>query len=76
MDILYLLIPVSALLLLGIVAIFGWALQDGQFDDLEAEGSRFLAPDDAAVDRDQGRGASAREESVSSRAIGAAGGPE
>ncbi len=76
MDILYLLIPISALLLLGIVAVFGWALQDGQFDELEAEGSRFLAPDDAAVDRDQAGVASAREKSVSPRTVGVAGGPE
>ncbi|MFM1856596.1 MAG: hypothetical protein RLZ83_1905, partial [Pseudomonadota bacterium] len=42
MDILFLLIPLSALLVLIIVAIFGWAVQSGQFDDLEREGQRLL----------------------------------
>ena len=45
MDILYLLIPLSALLVLAILAIFGWALHSGQFDDLEREGERILTDD-------------------------------
>jgi cbb3-type cytochrome oxidase maturation protein len=32
-DILYLLIPLSAVLVLLIVGIFGWALHRGQFDE-------------------------------------------
>lgn len=42
MDILYLLIPLSAVLVLGIIGLFGWALQRGQFDELEREGERIL----------------------------------
>lgn len=42
MDILYLLIPLSAALVLLILGVFGWAVQRGQFDDLEAEGQRLL----------------------------------
>ena len=42
MDILYLLIPLSSLLVLGIVGVFAWALHKGQFDDLEGEGGRIL----------------------------------
>jgi len=42
MDILYLLIPFSALLVLAILAVFAWALRGGQFDDLEREGQRIL----------------------------------
>ncbi len=42
MDILYLLIPLSAVLILVIVAIFGWAIHSGQFDDVEREGERLL----------------------------------
>lgn len=76
MDILYLLIPVSALLLLGIVAVFGWALQDGQFDDIEAEGSRLLAQDEVAIDRDQVGPRPATEKSASPKVVDAAGGPE
>jgi cbb3-type cytochrome oxidase maturation protein len=49
MDILYLLIPVSTLLLLAIVAIFGWAVHAGQFERLEEEGRRIL---DADADAD------------------------
>jgi len=42
MDILYLLIPLSSVLVLGIVGVFAWALHKGQFDDLEGEGERIL----------------------------------
>jgi cbb3-type cytochrome oxidase maturation protein len=42
MDILYLLIPMSALLVLAIIGVFAWALESGQFDDLEREGERVL----------------------------------
>lgn len=45
MDILYLLIPLSAVLVLGIVAVFGWAVYSGQFDDVEREGQDVLAAD-------------------------------
>lgn len=47
MDILYLLIPMSALLVLAILGIFAWALQGGQFDDLQREGERILEPEPA-----------------------------
>ncbi len=42
MDILYLLVPVSVLLALLVLGIFAWALQGGQFEDIEAEGERIL----------------------------------
>lgn len=45
MDILYLLIPVSVLLVFVIIGIFWWALQGGQFDNIEREGSRILGGD-------------------------------
>jgi cbb3-type cytochrome oxidase maturation protein len=45
MDILYLLIPFSVVLVLLIVAVFGWALHSGQLDDLEPEGRRILDDD-------------------------------
>ena len=52
MDILYLLVPLSAVLVLAIIGVFGWALNRGQFDDLEREGERILekpfAENDAA----------------------------
>lgn len=56
MDILYLLIPLSAVLVLGIVAVFGWAVFSGQFDDVEQEGQQVLAADRTeALDGGQGR---------------------
>lgn len=53
MDILYLLIPLSAVLVLAIVGVFAWALHGGQFDDLEAAGAGVLEVDAASFDRDQ-----------------------
>jgi cbb3-type cytochrome oxidase maturation protein len=61
MDILYLLIPFSALLVLAILAIFAWALRGGQFDDLEREGGRILEP---SVDARQDAAAVAPEQSI------------
>ena len=45
MDILFLLIPMSALLVLAILGLFAWALNSGQFDDLQREGERILGDD-------------------------------
>ena len=49
MDILFLLIPMSSLLVLAIVGVFAWALARGQFDDLEREGARILDEPQAAA---------------------------
>lgn len=46
MDILYLLIPLSVVLVFAIGAVFWWALENGQFEDLEAPGHRILIDDD------------------------------
>lgn len=48
MDILYLLIPFSVVLVLIILAVFGWAVNSGQLEDLSHEGERIL------LDEDQG----------------------
>jgi cbb3-type cytochrome oxidase maturation protein len=53
MDILFLLVPLSVVLVLLIMGIFAWALNSGQFDDIEQEGQRILIADGAMVDRDQ-----------------------
>jgi cbb3-type cytochrome oxidase maturation protein len=47
MEILYVLIPVSVLLVLVILAVLGWAVNSGQFEDIEQEGLRILQPDSA-----------------------------
>jgi len=38
---------------LGLLALFAWALERGQFDDLEREGARILLDDPPALDSDQ-----------------------
>ena len=53
MDILYLLIPLSVLLVFALMALFAWALQSNQFDDLEREGARILDDSAAGFDADQ-----------------------
>jgi len=47
MDILYLLIPLSVVLVFIIGAVFWWALENGQFEDLEGPAHRILTDDDA-----------------------------
>lgn len=45
MDVLYLLIPVSVVLVFIVIGIFWWALNAGQFDNIEQEGERVLKND-------------------------------
>ena len=45
MDILYLLIPLSVVLVFFILGALGWAIYRGQFDDVEREGLRILDQD-------------------------------
>ena len=45
MDILYLLIPLSVLLVLCILGGLWWAIHKGQFDSVEQEGERILRDD-------------------------------
>ncbi len=44
MDILYLLIPLSVVLVL-VLGVFGWAVHDGQLESLDREGQRILEDD-------------------------------
>ncbi|MEO8154221.1 MAG: cbb3-type cytochrome oxidase assembly protein CcoS [Rhizobacter sp.] len=58
MESLYLLLPLSVLLVLALIGLFGWAVNSGQFDDLEREGWRVLEERElpttsSAVDPDQ-----------------------
>ncbi len=46
MEILYVLIPVSVLLVLAILAVLGWAIQTGQFEDIDQEALRILQSGD------------------------------
>lgn len=51
MEVLYLLIPLSVALALVIGAAFWWALQSGQFEDLEGPAHRILMDDETGDDR-------------------------
>jgi hypothetical protein len=46
LESLYLLVPLSVLLVFGILLVFAWSLRSGQFDDLEAQGRALLEDDD------------------------------
>ena len=46
MESVYLLIPVSVLLVFGIAGAFWWSVRSGQFDDLEGPGYRVVSDDD------------------------------
>lgn len=46
MESVYLLIPVSVILVFGIAVAFWWSVRSGQFDDLEGPGFRILMDDD------------------------------
>jgi cbb3-type cytochrome oxidase maturation protein len=46
MDILYMLVPLSVVLVFLIVAVLAWSVRSGQFDDIEQQGERILEDDD------------------------------
>jgi cbb3-type cytochrome oxidase maturation protein len=46
MESLYLLIPISLVLVGLLVWIFSWSIKSGQFDDLEGPGQAILMDDD------------------------------
>jgi len=50
MDILFLLVPFSVLLALGVVGLLAWAVWSGQFEDVESEGQRIFQ--DSIVESD------------------------
>jgi len=52
MDILFLLVPLSVVVVFALMGVFAWALQASQFDDLQREGARILA-DEPPLDGDQ-----------------------
>ena len=49
MDILYLLIPISLVLVAFIALILLWAVRNGQFEDMEGPAYRILMDDDTPV---------------------------
>jgi len=57
MSILYLMIPMGILIVIGALWAFFWAVDSGQFDDLESPGWRILLDDDTRPpgNRDNGK---------------------
>lgn len=60
MEILYLLVPLSLVLVVVIAGVFFWAVRSGQFEDLEGPAYRVLLDDetgpackDSAAERDK-----------------------
>ena len=53
MDILFLLIPLSVVLVFVIGAVFWLALKGGQFDDRESPGLDVVLDDDKPLDQEQ-----------------------
>lgn len=51
METLYLLIPVSVLLVFFVGLAFWWSLRSGQFDDLDGPAYRVLMDDDRSKDK-------------------------
>lgn len=51
MESVFLLIPVSVILVFGIAYIFWWSVRSGQFDDLEGPGFRVLMDEDQPIEK-------------------------
>ncbi len=64
MEILFILIPVSIILVAVAIGIFGWAVKSGQYDDLEGPAHSILYDDDE--DMIPGREESPKKDKVKS----------
>lgn len=51
MDIIYVLVPLSLLLLAIAIGIFFWAVKSGQFDDMDSPAHKILFDDDDDLPR-------------------------
>ncbi|MFD1214996.1 cbb3-type cytochrome oxidase assembly protein CcoS [Microbulbifer celer] len=51
MDSLFLLVPIVIFFIVCAVKLFFWAVNSGQYDDLETEGRRILFDDDEPAER-------------------------
>lgn len=63
MESLYLLIPISVLLVFAIGIAFWFSLRSGQFEDMEGPAYRVVMDDDLPVRRDDAPRAAAKSES-------------
>jgi cbb3-type cytochrome oxidase maturation protein len=51
MEVIYLLIPLSLILLCLIVWLFFWAVRSGQFDDMQGPAYKILLDEDKPISR-------------------------
>ncbi len=56
MESVYLLIPISVILVFAIAWVFWWSVRSGQFDDLEGPGFRVLMDEDLPRQNDEASG--------------------
>ncbi len=56
MTIIYLLIPLSLVLVVAAVGAFVWAVRAGQFDDMSTPAERIIFEDDARPPQSNSRG--------------------
>lgn len=61
MESVYLLIPVSVILVFGIAIAFWWSVRSGQFDDLEGPGFRVLMDEDQPTPVDDAKEANKQD---------------
>lgn len=61
MEILYLLIPLTIIILLVMAGFFIWSVKSGQMDDLEGPAYRILMDDDTIHDSIQPKSESTQE---------------
>lgn len=67
MDILYLLIPLSIVLVFLIGVFLWWSVRNSQFDDLEGPAYRILMDDDRSPDIPESRGLKVDQDQSSGR---------
>ncbi|MFG6449464.1 cbb3-type cytochrome oxidase assembly protein CcoS [Roseateles sp. BYS180W] len=53
MEVMYVLVPLSVVLVLVILGVFGWAVNSGQLEELDQEGQRILQEESPLVDGNQ-----------------------
>lgn len=53
MESLYLLIPISLVFIFIAIRIFFWAVNSGQYDDLDSEGERILFENEAPQEQQE-----------------------
>ncbi len=51
MDSLFILIPIALIFCVIAIKLFFWAIDSGQYDDLEKEGRRILFDEDPSIEK-------------------------